>query len=347
VEIGIGLDARLGLPLADECTLVREAAELGYTSAWTPASAVGRDSFHTCANWWQASAGVVDGGVMTGISVVPAPVWSAVTLADQAATVAQFTNGHLITGIGTGGIYGSEFRHSYGLPAYPAVAGMRDYLVTMRGLLAGETVDHDGPAVKMHGLKLMIRPPRAPVHLAALGPQMLRLAGAAADGASLNWCSAEQVAWSRERIAEGARKAGRDPSDIQVVQYIRICIDDDVKAARHAYAQQVIGYALARPGASKEAGYRGHFGRMGFDTVLTELEGRRDAGASEDELIEAFPDELLLRVGYFGPADGAAAAFHRLAEGLDIAIVRVITARRGMDAVRTIMHACRPELVAK
>ena len=84
---------------------------------------------------------------------------------------------------------------------------------------------------------------------------------------------------------------------------------------------------------------------MGFDTALSDLEARRDRGASQEELIERFPDDLLRMVGYYGPAAGAAAAFARLARGLDTAIVRVVPARPGMAAVLAVLEACRPELV--
>ena len=50
-------------------------------------------------------------------------------------------------------------------------------------------------------------------------------------------------------------------------------------------------------------------------------------------------------VGYYGPAAGAAAAFARLARGLDTAIVRVVPARPGVEAVLEVLDACRPELV--
>src|SRR5439155_5113386 len=146
-------------------------------------------------------------------------------------------------------------------------------------------------------------------------------------------------------VNEGARRAGRDTSKVQLHEYIRICVDEDEAVARRAYTKAILGYALARPGASKEHGYRGHFARMGFDEALTDLETRRERGAAESEIIEAFSRELLKLVGYYGPADAAAAAFRRLAEGLDIAVVRVVPARPGFDAVAAVMRACRPELV--
>ncbi|MDT5283450.1 MAG: 5,10-methylenetetrahydromethanopterin reductase [Mycobacterium sp.] len=141
---------------------------------------------------------------------------------------------------------------------------------------------------------------------------------------------------------EGAQAAGRDPGDVAVIEYIRICVDDDVDAARRAYTKALTGYALAWPGTNKALGYRGQFGRMGFDEALTELEDRRERGASEDELIDAFPEELAKLVGYFGPASGAAAAFRHLAEGLDTAIVRVVATRPGLESITAVMEACQP-----
>ena len=345
MEIGIGLDHGLRLSYAEQREVVREAAALGYASAWTPAGGTARDAFQICAQWSSAGAEAPSDGLATGISVVPAPVWSVPALAATAGTVGELTGGRFILGIGTGGIYSEEFRRSFGLPAYPPVAMMRDYLVTLRRLLAGETVDYEGPVVTLRGIQLAFRPPRVPVYLGALGPQMLRLAGEAADGAALNWCTPAQIAWSRQRVAEGARRAGRDPAVVRIAEYIRVCVDEDEDVARRAFARAVLGYALARPGASQAHGYRAHFGRMGFDAALSELEARRDAGAAEAELVEHFPPELLRLVGYFGPPTGAAAVFRRLAEGLDTAIVRVVPARPGVAAVRAVMHACRPELV--
>src|ERR1700678_3525484 len=143
--------------------------------------------------------------------------------------------------------------------------------------------------------------PAAPVALAALGPQMLRLAGEIADGALLNWATPERIAVSREQIDAGAARAGRGPGEIPMTMYIRVCIDDDVAAARQAFGAQVLGYAMGRPGTPQGAGYRGLFAQMGFDAELTELEQRREQGAAMPELGAAAPQEMLRAVGYYGP----------------------------------------------
>jgi alkanesulfonate monooxygenase SsuD/methylene tetrahydromethanopterin reductase-like flavin-dependent oxidoreductase (luciferase family) len=177
---------------------------------------------------------------------------------------------------------------------------------------------------------------------------MLRLGGELADGICLNWCSPEQIAWSRERLAEGAARVGRDPTSVQVAEYIRVCVDRDIDAARRALARSTMGYALGPrvpTERERQLGYRAHFERMGFTEALAELDRMRQRGAPADEVADAFPPELLKRVGYYGAPEGAAGAFRRLAEGLDMAIVRVVAARAGIASVQAVLQACRPELV--
>jgi len=185
------------------------------------------------------------------------------------------------------------------------------------------------------------RVPGAPVYLAALGPQMLHLAGARYDGAALNWCSPEQTLWSRERVAAGALAAGRDPREVRIHQYIRVCVDRDIAAARRALAKMTLAYAMNRPGADPTMGYRGHFARMGFDAVLTKLEKMKAASASDDDLADALPDELLARVGWWGPPQDAAGGFEALTAGLDEAVVRVVAGTsNGVECVRLAMRSC-------
>ena len=149
-------------------------------------------------------------------------------------------------------------------------------------------------------------------------------------------------------MAEGTAKTGRNPADVKMVEYIRICVDDDVATARQAYARSTMGYALGQQVATlreRRLGYRGHFERMGFADELARLDQMRLDGASAGDVADAFSDDLLLNVGYFGSPDGAAAAFKRLSKGLDVAIVRVVSARPGVQSVLDVMRACQPSLV--
>jgi 5,10-methylenetetrahydromethanopterin reductase len=346
--IGVGLDARLGLPFGQLRTAAREAGQLRFESLWTPAGGV-PDSFHVCAAWSE------DTSLRTGISVVPAArMWTPPSLAAQAATLAQLSSGRFVLGLGTGG-YGPDFWASVGLPNRP-IAVMREYVTQVRDLLAGHQVtagqtagragtDAGSPGwPRSVSLGITDLPP-APVYLAALGRQMLRLAGETADGALLNWATPERIAVSRAEIDAGAARAGRDPGTVPITMYIRVCIDDDVAAARLAFGTQVLGYAMARPGMPKNSGYRALFAEMGFDAELNELEQRRDRGAAMPELVAATPEEMLQAVGYYGPAAPAPAAFARLSEGLDEAVVRIVTARPGLDPVIQAMTALPPSLI--
>ncbi len=269
--IGVGLDGRLGLDLGELDVVGREAATLGFESLWTPATGV-PDSFHICGQWGEGTAEVTGSAIRTGISVVPAPrQWHPVSLAVQAATVSLRTNGNFVLGIGTGGA-GPEHFAASGFPNRP-IAVMRDYLNVLRGLLSGERIDYEGPALRIKNASIGRDFQPVPVYLAALGPQMLRLAGEAADGVCLNWASPDQIALSRRQIAAGAEASGRDAEDVLVSMYIRICVDEDVDAARHALSLQVLGYAMARPGVDPSLAYRGHFGRMGFEEELPRPRG--------------------------------------------------------------------------
>jgi alkanesulfonate monooxygenase SsuD/methylene tetrahydromethanopterin reductase-like flavin-dependent oxidoreductase (luciferase family) len=249
-------------------------------------------------------------GLPTGIAVAPLSAWSIDDLTAAAKATAERSGGKFTLGIGAGRTSDRPIR------------------------IMREAID-----------ALRVRLPKLLVYLGALGPQMLDLAGRHYDGAALNWCSSEQVRWCRERVAAGGRAARRDPAAVKIHEYIRVCIDDDEHAARLAFAKTVMTYALARPGTDKTKGYRGHFARMGFDETLTDLEARRERGAGEDELARIFPDELLRRVGYWGKPGGARDAFLRLAQGLDIAVVRLVPARHNdLAAARFAFRACAPNL---
>jgi alkanesulfonate monooxygenase SsuD/methylene tetrahydromethanopterin reductase-like flavin-dependent oxidoreductase (luciferase family) len=339
MRIGAGLDSRLELSFGEMREAGREAARLGFESLWTPALGV-PDPFHVCAAW------SADTPARTGISVIPAArMWHPLSLASQAATVGLLSGGRFALGIGTGG-YGSRFWAAIGLPDRP-IAVMRDYLTVLRDLLAGQTVTYEGPALRLHHGSIGWQPVAGgvPVQLGALGDQMLRLAGELSDGALLNWATPDRIERSRGLVAQGAARAGRDPAEVPLTMYIRVCVDDDLDAARAALGRQVLGYAMAMPSAPSTAGYRGLFTEMGFDEVLTELEARRDAGEPMDALVAAAPDELLGAVGYYGPARAAPAAFARLASGLDESIVRVVTARPGLAPAVAAMEALTPSRI--
>ena len=84
---------------------------------------------------------------------------------------------------------------------------------------------------------------------------------------------------------------------------------------------------------------------MGYAKELADLDKMRVGGANRDDVAAAFPSQVLKSVGYFGPAEGAAAAFKKLAQGLDTAIVRVVSSKPGLESARAAMKACAPATI--
>jgi 5,10-methylenetetrahydromethanopterin reductase len=333
--VGVGVDGRYGFSAAEHREIARSAAASGFGSLWTNAVGV-PDAFHVCALWAQAAAAAGGGPLRTGISVIGAPNWKPQSLAGQAATVGLLSGGQFTLGIGTGGA---------GVGPRP-IATMADYLAVLRPLLDGQEVDYRGATMDVERFRLTGAFPPVPVYLAALGPQMLRLAGRAADGAAMSFATPEEISRAAAIVAAGAAAAGRDRGDVALSMYIRVCIDDDAELARQAFATTVLSYAMARPGADKRFAYRGLFTRMGYDAVLGDLEARRDGGASAAELARRAPEEMLHAVGYFGTAAGAAARFAALSAGLDETIVRYVAARPGIEPLLATMETLSPRAVA-
>ena len=70
------------------------------------------------------------------------------------------------------------------------------------------------------------------------------------------------------------------PGAVKAAEYIRVCVDDDVDAARRALARAALGYALGPRGSTardRRMGYRAHFERIGIRRYARKA--RRHAGS--------------------------------------------------------------------
>jgi len=87
-----------------------------------------------------------------------------------------------------------------------------DAIRDIKRLLAGEWDVF--PGIHTH---MRIAPRRIPLYLAAQGPRTIRLAGEVADGLLLTGSSGQKSRQrARELVAQGAKEAGRDPSEIDI-----------------------------------------------------------------------------------------------------------------------------------
>ena len=145
-------------------------------------------------------------------------------LASAAQTVSEIAPGRAQIWIGRG--YSSA--NVVGIP--PAtVRQMRDSVVMMKALMAGDQVDFGKTSSRMrHGGGAA-----TPVYIAATGPRVMKVAGEVADGAVLmTGIHPNAVAEARELIATGARSAGRNPDDIETIFTCTTIIRDDIQEAR-------------------------------------------------------------------------------------------------------------------
>ncbi|HET9847443.1 MAG TPA: LLM class flavin-dependent oxidoreductase [Candidatus Dormibacteraeota bacterium] len=227
-------------------------------------------------------------GLPVGISAVPASGESASFYAEQAKRVWDESGGRFTLVVGSG-----QAEHPVRL--------MRAYLPDIRSRL----------------------PEGLPLYLAALGPLMLRVAAELADGVALNWCTAEQVAWSRRQLSDAARAAGRPVP--RVIEYIRTAVDPNPELAQQAVAKAALRYARIPM-------YRAHFERMGFGAELRRIDESGDS-----------PLDLGLGVGAAGTPGQTRQQFERLAAGLDLPIVRVLVTNRGdAQSAQRVLEECRP-----
>ena len=145
-------------------------------------------------------------------------------LASLAHTLEEIAPGRVRLSLGPGFLSVGNI----GRPRAP-VEAMREAIVTIRRLLAGEKVLFDNTTSHLRN----VTNPATPVYMTAAGPRMVELAGEVADGALLLvGLNAQAVAAARQRLEVGARRAGRDLSDFPIIFITPLALDDDSRRAR-------------------------------------------------------------------------------------------------------------------
>lgn len=338
MELNVGMDS-LGLPYDSAAEITAAAARLGYARIWVGSVA---DPFQTCALRWSQTRAVVAGGVGTAIGVIPVGMRSPADLVQSAGALSQLTGGRFALGIGAGTVYEPAYRRAWGIEEQSALTLVRAYLQSMRAFQSGESVTYREAGLRYDGARLPAEPNRTPLYVGAAGPRMITLGGELADGVYLSWCTPEAVSRARASIADGAARAGRDPAQVTLAASARVCVDDDEDTARRALAAALLPYVAGWGSGARPRAFRAGFERMGFHAEMAEIDRLTDSGAGREEIIDAFPERMLRGLGYFGPTAGAAEAVRRQVAGADTAVVRVVPARPGADAILAVLEACRP-----
>lgn len=210
-----------------------------------------------------AAASQVTQRLRLGTGIVSIYTRTPTLLAMTIATLDALSHGRAVLGLGVSSeiIIGAW----HGLPFPKPLGAMREAVDLIRRLLRNERVTVEGKVFRVRNLRPNVPVPSdrtIPIYIGALNPGMLRLAGAIADGVILNWLPAAHVPRAIEAIAAGAQRAGRALADIDIACFIRVCVTDDLEAARQWMRRELTGYA------SVEA-YHAYFTACGFGADST------------------------------------------------------------------------------
>jgi 5,10-methylenetetrahydromethanopterin reductase len=301
-RVGVALSNEV--PLEESVALARRAEELGFDEVWVPESRHGRSATTAAAVLARETSRI---GI--GVGVVN-PFWRHPSLiAMEAAALDEASGGRLRLGIGAA-LWTLRALGEDDERTRRPLAAMIEAVRVIKAMLAGEDgIDGDVFRVRADA-RLDFDPCRrdVPVYVGAVNRKMVEAAGACADGVYLGAITSPgYVRWARERMAEGARGAGRDPHGLDLCANVLTSVSKDAKAARDA-CRHVLTYYLWRvepvvyesSGADPEAVafVRSRVQEEGVDAVAERL---------PDHLIDVFaaagtPETVMAKLAEFEDA---------------------------------------------
>jgi len=219
VKIGIFLPTPGTVP--DLATLLGQFLRVegeGFASAWTP-NITAFDALSLLA-----MVGRETRRIELGTFVVPTYTRHPVVMAQQALTTQAAAAGRLTLGIGVSHrvtietLLGMDFSHP--------LRHMREYLAVLEPALAQRPVAFAGEEFRPNGYQLRVpgaTPP--PILIAALGPQMLRLAGRRAAGTAI-WMGGPRylTEYVLPILGPAALEVGRPAP--RIVASVPVCVTD-------------------------------------------------------------------------------------------------------------------------
>jgi probable F420-dependent oxidoreductase len=268
-----GMTIPFGPQLSDHQELYRELVDLGYTDAWS-SEADGTDAFTPLA---LAAAWAPE--LRLGCAIVPAYTRGPALMAQSVAAMAEAAPGRFAFGIGSSSdvIVGRW----NGIPFDEPYKRTRDMVRFLKEALTGEKIKQEYTGFSVNGFKLARKPAVQPTILvAALREGMLKMAGREADGAIINWLSADDV----KTVAPIVQAAG-DGSAKEIVARIFVCPSTNADQVR-GMAKFAIAAYLNVP---VYAAFHDWMGRG------EQLEPMWDAwkGGDRKAALEAIPDSLV------------------------------------------------------
>ncbi len=188
--------------------------------------------------------------------VVPTYGRHPLTMAQQALTVQAASGGRFVLGIGLS--HQLVIEGMFGLSFDKPVRHMREYLSVLMPLIREGKASFKGETISTEATVGIEPRIPCPVLVAALGEQMLKLAGSQTDG-TVTWMTgpATLAAHTVPTITAAATAAGRPAPRISTA--LPVCVTNDVDAARERAARRVPGLRIPAV-VSRDARPRGRRG---------------------------------------------------------------------------------------
>jgi F420-dependent oxidoreductase-like protein len=251
----------------------------GFTSLWF-ASTVGGDPLTAIA-----VAGRATTSIELGTAVLQTYPCHPLLQANRAASVVAAMGRPGFT-LGIGPSHESIIVHVLGMSYDHPGSNTEEYATIVTGLLRGETVDFDGQDWTTHSAGRMTPVSHdIPVLISALGPRLLRIAGAIADGTVLWMAPLRAIGDHIAPKIHAAAQAANRPAP-RIVAGLPVAVHDDVAEARAAQAAYASAYAdmpnyqrVLELGGAQTPGDAAIVGDEA--TVTRQLQSLLDAGATD------------------------------------------------------------------
>jgi F420-dependent oxidoreductase-like protein len=259
----------------------RTAERDGFASFWIPQVPGYLDAMTAVA-----LLGQVTERIEIGTAVVPIQTRHPLIMAQQALSTQVACSGRFTLGLGPSHHW--IISDQLGLPYDRPAVLVRDYLEVLTAAFAGPgAVAVENENYNVHSPIDVTDSFDTTVLLAALGPAMLRIAGASAGGTIL-WMADERAIgdYVVPRLTEAANDAGRTGMRVVAGVPVALCLDSEVDDAR-TYASEVLGHAdfspnyvrLLEHGDAQDVGDTMAAGDE--STIRARLRHYRDAGVTD------------------------------------------------------------------
>ena len=257
------------------------AQDMGYESIWT-IEATGTDAFTLLGSVAHAAP-----GLSLGTGIIPIQLRTPALTAMTAATLqALCPERDIWLGLG---VSAPGILNQHGAPLTDRPIGlMREYVALLRECLSGESVTFEGDyySVKRFRLGVRLGERRPKIVMAALGPQMLKLAGSIADGVLLNYVPVSHVGPSIQQVRKGG--------NARIFSYVHAAVGDLETSARSA-RRDLFNYAMAD-------GYANMFRAAGFANEVDELRAKQTE-RDRDGAVAAVSERMIQAIDFIGSAD--------------------------------------------